>query len=193
MENNNNQLLSPYSHLILLPSLLFGYLAIISLLAPILEEYYLYSLSNYFYSVLSNICHQYPTRSLWIMNRPMGLCSRCFAIYTSFSISLVFLPLLKNRRHIVLLCFLFLPIILDGFLQYYNIKESNNFNRVLSGLMFGTASSAIYKYFSFNLIDTLKIIIRRETILKTYQYINPIIGSGLVFLTNSYGIIASFR
>ncbi len=192
MRKNNNQLLSPYFYLILLPSLLFGYLAIISLLAPMLEEYYFYPFSNYFYNLLSNICHQYPTRSLWIMNRPMGLCSRCFAIYGSFSISLFFLPLLKSRRHIVLLCFLFLPIILDGFLQYYNIKESNSFNRVLSGVMFGIASSAIYKYSLFNLIDTLKIIIRRETILKTYQYINLIIGSGLVFLTNSYGVIASF-
>jgi hypothetical protein len=40
-KNVNKKLLFPYSILILLPSLLFGYLAIISLLAPILEEYYL--------------------------------------------------------------------------------------------------------------------------------------------------------
>ena len=193
MRNKNNQLLSPYFYLILLPSLLFAYLAIISLLAPILEEYYFYSLSNYFYNVLSSICHQYPTRSLWIMNRPMGLCSRCFAIYASFSISLIFLPLLKNKKHIVLLCFLFLPLILDGLLQYYNIRESNNFNRLLSGALFGIASSIIYKYFMFNLIDTIKTIIRRECILKTYKYINLTIGSGLVFITNLYGIVACFR
>jgi uncharacterized membrane protein len=161
-------------------------------LAPILEEYYFYSLSNYFYNVLSSICHQYPTRSLWIMNRPMGLCSRCFAVYASFSISLIFLPLLKNRRHIALLCFLFLPLILDGLLQYYNIGESDNFSRVLSGVLFGVSSSVIYKYFMFNLIDTLKATIKRERIIKTYKYINLIIGSGLVFLTNFYGIAACF-
>ena len=190
MSKNAHKTFSPYFYLILLPSLLFGYLAIISVLAPIFEEYYFYSVSNYFYNALSNICHQYPTRSLWIMNRPMGLCSRCFAIYASFSISLIFLPLLKNRKYIVLLCFLFLPLIVDGVLQYYNIKESDNVSRVLSGVLFGIASSMIYKYFMYNLLDTLKIILRKESILRAYKFINLIIGLGLVFLTNLYGIIA---
>jgi len=190
MRKNAHRIFNPYFYLLLLPSLLFGYLAIISVLAPIFEEYYFYSISNYFYNALSNICHQYPTRSLWIMNRPMGLCSRCFAIYASFSISLIFLPLLKNKKYIVLLCFLFLPLIVDGILQYYNIKESDNFSRVLSGALFGIASSIIYKYFMHNLINTLKIIRRKQSILRAYKFINLIIGLGLVFLTNIYGIIA---
>ena len=193
MANNDNRLHWLYFHLILLPSLLFGYLATISLLAPIFEEYGFYSISNQFYKILSNICHQYPTRSLWLMNRPMGLCSRCFAIYASFSISLIFFPLLKNRKHVLLFCFILLPLILDGFLQYYNIKEGNNFSRVFSGIQFGLAASVIYKYFMFNLIEILKIItIRRENVLNTYKYIILIIGSGLVLFTNLYGVIVCF-
>jgi len=192
MRKNTHRIFNPYFYLLLFPSLLFGYLAIISVLAPVFEEYYFYSISNYFYSVLSNICHQYPTRSLWIMNRPMGLCSRCFAIYASFSMSLIFLPLLTNRKYIVLLCFLFLPLIVDGVLQYYNIKESDNVSRVLSGALFGMASSIIYKYFMHNLINTLKNIIKKESILRAYKFIDLIIGLGLVFLTNLYGIAACF-
>jgi uncharacterized membrane protein len=155
-----------------------------------LEEYYYYTISNYFYNTLSNICHQYPTRSLWILNRPMGLCSRCFAIYASFSISLILIPLRANKEYIIVLCFLFLPLIIDGLLQYYNVKESSNFIRILSGALFGIASSGIYKYFVFHVIETLKIIKRKEGILKKYTYSNLIIGLGLVSLTNLYGVMA---
>ena len=190
MGKNSYKKFSPYFYLIFLPSALFGYLALIALLAPIFEEYYCYSISNYFYKALSNICHQYPTRSLWIVNRPMGLCSRCFAVYASFSISLIFIPLPQNRRHFVLLCLLFLPLLLDGLLQFYNIKESDNFRRALSGALFGIAASGIYKYFAFHFIDTLKRIIKREGTLTTHTYLNQIIGLGLIFLTNLYGVIA---
>jgi uncharacterized membrane protein len=192
MGKSNNKLLSPSFYLILVPALLFGYLAIISLLAPILEEYYSYSISNYFYKLLSNICHQYPSRSLWIMKRPMGLCSRCFAIYASFSICLIVLPLLRNRKHIVLSCFLFLPLILDGLLQYYHIRQSDNFIRVLSGVLFGVAASTVYKYFTFDLVNNLTIIIKRKAIQNVYRYFNTVIESGLVFFTNLYALIVVF-
>ena len=183
------KILNPTFLLILVPSLLFGYLSIISILAPILEEYYFYSFSNYFYKLLSDICHQYPSRSLWIMKRPMSLCSRCFAIYFSFSISLILFPILRKRKYIVLLSLFFLPLILDGLLQYYNLKESNNFLRILSGLFFGTAASFIYKYFAFDLINTLKKVIKRKTIQNTYEYIKIIMESGLMFVTNLYGLL----
>lgn len=89
---------SPYFLLLVFPSFIFGYLAVISLQAPILEKYFLYSISNYFYNVLSAMCHQFPSRSLWIVNRPMGLCSRCFAIYASFPIAIFFIPLFKKDK-----------------------------------------------------------------------------------------------
>ena len=94
------KVISPYLLFLIFPSFIFGYLAVISLLAPIFEEYYFYSISNHFYNVLSGICHQFPSKSLWIVNRPMGLCSRCFALYASFSTSMLFIPLFKKDKNI---------------------------------------------------------------------------------------------
>lgn len=178
---------SPYFLLLGFPSFIFGYLAVISLLAPILEEYFFYSISNYFYNVLSSICHQFPSRSLWIINRPMGLCSRCFSIYASFSISIFFIPLFKKNKNIFMISFLLLPLILDGFFQYYGIRGSDNFTRMFSGILFGVAASAIYKYFSFNIVEFF-IHKRNKANLTTYKYINIMVGLILVFNTNLYAL-----
>jgi len=185
-------LINPNFYIIFFPSLLFGYLALISLLTPIFEEYYIYSLSNYFYSVLSNICHQYPTRCLWIMDRPMGLCGRCFAIYVSFSISLIFLPLKKRRTYIIFCLFLLLPLLIDGLLQYIDIRSSNNIIRVITGILFGVSSAYIYKYFSCNFITTLHEIIRKEKKLSKHFYLYLPIGIILIVITNLYGLVACF-
>jgi len=183
----------PTFFLILVPSFLFGYLAVISILAPIFEEYYFYSFSNSFYELLSDICHQYPSRSLWIMKRPMGLCSRCFAIYFSFSISLILFPVLTKGKYIILLSLFFLPIILDGLLQHYNLTESNNFLRILSGLFFGIAASFIYKYFASDLINTLNKVVNRKTILNTLGYIKILVESGIMLITNLYCLLIVFK
>ena len=188
MRAGENKLLSPYFHLTLLPSLLFGYLATISLLAPICEEYGFYVLSNHFYTTLSNICHQYPTRCLWVVNRPMGLCSRCFSLYASFSLSLLFLPQPQSKRTVGLSCLLFLPLTLDGLLQYYGIRESVNLLRVISGISFGAAASIAYRYLTVSFIGILKVIVKRRKIISAYEYSNLIIGGVLICLVNLYGI-----
>lgn len=183
---------SPYFLLLVFPSFIFGYLAVISLLAPILEEYFFYSISNYFYNVLSAMCHQFPSRSLWIVNRPMGLCSRCFAIYASFSISIFFIPLFKKDKNIFIISFLLLPLILDGLLQYYDIKGSNNFTRMFSGILFGVAASVIYKYFAFNIVEFF-IDKKNRSNLTAYKYINITMGLILVFHTNLYALLICFN
>jgi uncharacterized membrane protein len=174
---------------ILLPSLLFGGLAIIAILAPILEEFGFYWISNQFYSILSNICHQYPTRSLWIMNRPMGLCSRCFALYASFSISLILIPKFKDEKSIGVSCIFFLPLISDGLLQYYDIRESSNLIRVISGTLFGVAASVIYGYFVLTVVNKIIPKVTSEKV-RAYDWINPIIGGIVIFLVNLYGMAA---
>jgi len=190
MASNDRPLYSLYFYLMLLPSLLFGYLATMAILAPVFEEYGLYSISNQFYKVLSNICHQYPTRSLWVMNRPMGLCSRCFALYASFSISLIFLPKPKSKRNVGLACLLFLPLISDGLLQYYGIRESVNLIRFMSGTSFGVAASIVYAYFAVTVVDKLRATIKGQTKIRAYEFINATIGSIVICLVNFYGIAA---
>lgn len=190
MRSGENKVLNPTFLLTLLPSLLFGSLAIISILAPIFEEYGFYAISNQFYSILSNICHQYPTRSLWLMNRPMGLCSRCFALYASFSISLIFVHKPQKKRSVGLACFLFLPLITDGLLQYYGFRESVNLIRVISGALFGVAASIVYAYFVFTVADKLSTGLKTEKHLEVYEFINALIGGIVICLVNLYGIAA---
>ena len=187
-----NKLISPYLLLLIFPSSIFGYLAVISLLAPIFEEYFFYSISNHFYSVLSSICHQFPSKSLWIVNRPMGLCSRCFALYASFSTSMLFIPLFRKDKNILIISFLLLPLILDGLFQYYGIRGSDNLTRIFSGLLFGVSASVIYKYFSFIIADFF-ISKRNRSNLTAYKYINIIIGLILVFNTNLYAVLICFN
>ncbi len=179
-----------YPYLIFLPSLLFGCLAAISILAPIFEEYGFYSISNQFYGILSNICHQYPTRSLWIMKRPMGLCSRCFAIYASFSMSLIFIPKPKEKWSIGLVCLLFLPLISDGLLQYYSISESFNLIRLITGTLFGIGASIVYAYFALTLVDKFIAIIDSKKKIKVYGFINGTVGVLVICLVNFYGVTA---
>jgi len=122
----------------------------------------------------------------------MGLCSRCFAIYASFSISIFFIPLFKKDKNIFIISFLLLPLILDGFLQYYGIKGSNNFTRMFSGILFGVTASVIYKYFSFNIIEFF-IDKKNRGNLTAYKYINIIMGLILVFHTNLYALLICFN
>lgn len=40
------------------------------------------------------VCHQIPERSFWISGQPMAVCSRCFGIYTGFTLGWIALPLI---------------------------------------------------------------------------------------------------
>lgn len=182
------KIISPTFCLLLIPTCLFGYLAIEAFLAPIFEEYYVYSISNYIYRRLSNICHQYPSRSLWILNRPMGLCSRCFAIYASFSFSLFLVPHL-NRKRIIIISFFLLPLLVDGLVQYFHIDESNNPRRIFFGVLFGFSASCIYKYLTTYLMDSINSVSERKNIITIRTSVSFLI----VVVTNFYALLAVFK
>jgi uncharacterized membrane protein len=62
------------------------------MLAPLFQEYRIYEVSEPLYKFGGFVCHQLPTKCIWLFNRPMGLCGRCFGIYTGvFLVSLVLL------------------------------------------------------------------------------------------------------
>jgi len=141
-----------YNLLILVALISLGCLSIMSVLAPICEEYKLYNLSNLFYRFLSNFCHQYPSRSLWLLNRPMGLCARCFSMYSAFPIALLVIYFIKARWTYLFNLMLLMPLIVDGFSQYLYLTESNNYVRFGSGVLFGIGAAGLYEHI---LIDIL--------------------------------------
>ena len=71
-----------------------GIIAMASL-APVIQEMIGYPSGENIYSLLSNICHQYPLNSFWIFERPFAICARCFSAYSAILIMTLFF--LKNK------------------------------------------------------------------------------------------------
>lgn len=82
-------------------------------------------------------CHALPERSFFIGKYQLPICSRCTGIFLGILISLI----LMNYVNIpIWLSLLFVsPLIIDGFLQLFNVRISNNLMRLFTGLLFGLA------------------------------------------------------
>lgn len=98
--------------------------------------------------ILKHICHQYPSRCFYLFGSNMGLCARCFSVYSAifvFCILSVFFDVrafLKSKSIIALsLC---IPLLLDGITQYYGLRESNNFLRLFTGFSAGIGISIVF-------------------------------------------------
>ncbi|WP_458455685.1 DUF2085 domain-containing protein [Methanobrevibacter sp.] len=85
------------------------------------------------------ICHRLPERSFFFKGRQFPVCSRCTGIYIGFFISILFKYLkLFSLPNNFLICFILtFPLLLDGFTQFFKLRESNNRLRLITGLMFG--------------------------------------------------------
>jgi uncharacterized membrane protein len=97
---------------------------------------------------LSKLCHRMPSRTLWISEIPMGLCSRCSGIYLSLFVIMI-LSFYKEaflKKYIKVALLLLLPLILDGTFQFYGLYLSNNILRLTTGLLFGFSGGYILIY-----------------------------------------------
>lgn len=122
---------------ILLGSMFLG-LPFLAISAPVIQTTFGYPNGEGFYSFLSPICHQYPTRSLWVLNRPFALCSRCFSGYLGLSIGFLFFH--SQIRYLKRFFFgigLLIPGVLDGLIQLWTTYESTNIIRFFTGLSGG--------------------------------------------------------
>jgi len=52
-----------------------------SFAAPIVQNLWGYPSGEIIYHKMACICHQYPTRCIWVGGRPTALCARCTAAY----------------------------------------------------------------------------------------------------------------
>jgi uncharacterized membrane protein len=118
--------------------LMFLSLSILALAAPIIQSHFEYPNGENIYFFLSPVCHQYPTRSLWILERPFALCARCFSGYLGLGLALLFFRINHNYLKRLLIGLLFLmPGVFDGLIQLLTNYESNNFFRVITGFIGG--------------------------------------------------------
>ncbi len=136
-----------------------------AILTPYFETNLMVKQYQLLYSNLGKICHQFPTHSFYIFGSNMGLCSRCFSIYFALfvsSILLIFFDIKLSWRYRFFISFILaVPLLADGFTQLYNLRESNNYLRLTTGILFGLGVALIFTSFYINytvnfLINLLK-------------------------------------
>ena len=106
-------------------------------LAPVIQEIFGYPNGENFYSLLSNICHQYPLNSFWIFERPFAICARCFSAYLAILIMAILF--IKNRIKLGFVIGLLLLLIaaIEPISAIKTSYESNLFTRTIFGLIGG--------------------------------------------------------
>lgn len=80
-------------------------------------------------------CHHLSDRSIHFFGIERVLCARCFGVLIGFFIGL-FLFFIGIRVPLVIALIMISPLIIDGFTQLFELRESNNFLRFSSGMLF---------------------------------------------------------
>ncbi|MCP4123851.1 MAG: DUF2085 domain-containing protein [Bacteroidetes bacterium] len=122
-----------------------GSLVAIAICAPIIQHFRGYPYGEELYRFLHPICHQYPTRSLWVFDRPLGLCTRCLSGYLGVMFAVFFRRWWwgGKKRFVIGLLLLALAI-LDPIVQLNTSYISSNPMRFLTGALGGFAVSLMF-------------------------------------------------
>ena len=110
-------------------------------------------------SVFDYICHRKPERSFFYKGHQFPVCARCTGFYISGIISIIllkFYPVPYNLITLMLGIILLLPCAIDGFTQLFEMRESNNTLRLITGLLGGVGLILVYeimiKFFVYNFL-----------------------------------------
>ena len=96
-------------------------------------------LLNYFW-----ICHRLPERSFHYHGKPLPVCARCTGIWLGYILGVVVLFFVNTSIWIALL--LLVPAGIDVATQYVGWRMSNNYLRLVTGILVGIAEVAIVFY-----------------------------------------------
>jgi uncharacterized membrane protein len=115
--------------------------------APVIQELFGFPRGEGLYATLGNVCHQYPTRSFWILNRPFALCARCTSGYLGVAVVAAMIHNFSSYKfhihQLFLGMFLLSLAITDPLIQLLTEYESSNLMRFLTGLLGGTGFTLI--------------------------------------------------
>lgn len=81
------------------------------------------------------ICHKMPSRSFFFKGKQFPICARCTGIFLGYIIGLITWIFYYPNLYITIL--FFLPVGIDGGVQYLTKYESTNFRRLITGILFG--------------------------------------------------------
>ena len=103
-------------------------------------------------NLLNLICHRKPERSFFIKGHQFPVCARCTGFYTGLLIFLLytfFSTIEYTSTLLILSMILLIPVSIDGFTQFFGLRQSNNTLRFITGFIGG-----------IGLIIFLKIVIK---------------------------------
>ena len=119
-------------------------------LAPVVQELIGFPNGESIYAILSNICHQYPLNSFWVLDRPFAICARCFSAYLAiFIMSILFLRNWIKLGFITGLILIFFAAV-EPISAIATSYESNLFTRGVFGLIGGIGVFNILFFFMDN-------------------------------------------
>jgi len=100
------------------------------------------AVGNTLYGLLSPVCHQIDERSLTLLGLPLGVCTRCSAVYFGFLAGVFLYPLLRSvsrpaypPRWIIALAVL--PMLADVIAGWTSLHTVSGTTRLFTGAFFG--------------------------------------------------------
>ena len=110
-------------------------------------------------SVFDYICHRKPERSFFYKGRQFPVCARCTGFYISGITSIIllnFIPVPYSITTLLIGIILLIPCAIDGFTQLFEMRESINILRLITGLLGGVGLILVYemmiRFFVFNFL-----------------------------------------
>ena len=134
-------------HWLFLFNLALGIYAGLPVLAPLLAWQGFNSLAGTIYFIYSYFCHQQPSRSFFILGYQMAYCQRDTAIYTAMLVAGLIFALvgrkvgpLPPKLMLLGLVLVSAPMVVDGGMQLFMLRQSNWWLRTITGALFGAGS-----------------------------------------------------
>jgi uncharacterized membrane protein len=115
------------------------------ILAPILAAFGANGAAVEIFQAYSITCHQMPSRSYYIFGQQMAYCERNTAIYGTMALAAIAYGYLRKRGlpplNLSLYVLFILPMAVDGFTQFFMLRESTWYLRGITGALFGIATA----------------------------------------------------
>ncbi len=108
--------------------------------APVMQHMLGFPHGESFYALLDPICHQYPTRSLWVFDRPFALCARCTTGYLGLAIASAWSIRPSARRSLIWIAVAaFVIAIVEPIVHPRIVDDVSIASRLVFGLIGGGA------------------------------------------------------
>ena len=101
------------------------------------------------------MCHQKPERSFHFKGKQFPLCARCTGIFAGYFLGVI-AAFITNCNNHLFMPLLAVPMAADGLIQFIFRIESNNFRRLITGILGGMG--IIYIFINIHLFTVWWVV-----------------------------------